>query len=98
MNGKNNCFKNNCYILGPTGPTGPPGSTIVVNSTKTGLPGTEASVTNSGTLDHVLLDFVIPRGEIGKAPTFQIGTVTTSKPGSDAAVTLTPIDQHTEKK
>lgn len=101
MKENNNFCKPNCYILGPTGPTGPqglPGSTINVKSTKTGAPGTEAEVINSGTLNNVLLDFIIPRGDTGKTPTFQIGTVTTSKPGSDASVTLTPTDQIAEKK
>ena len=39
---------NNCYVIGPTGPTGPRGpasTTIKVNSTSTGAPGTNASVT-----------------------------------------------------
>lgn len=95
MNEKNNFCKTNCYLLGPTGPTGPqglPGATIMVNSTKTGMPGTEAKVTNSGTPNNVLLDFIIPRGDTGKTPTFQIGSVTTSEPGSDASVTLTPTN------
>ena len=83
-----------CYILGPTGPTGPQGeptATIIVNSTTTGKPGTEAIVTNSGTKTNVLLDFTIPRGETGPAPSLSIGTVTTGEPGTNASVQLTPI-------
>lgn len=100
MNEKNDFCKSNCYILGPTGPTGPqglPSSTITVNSTETGPPGSDASVTNRGTPNNVILDFVIPRGDTGSAPTFQIGSVTTSEPGSNASVSLTPTDNGKEK-
>lgn len=55
-----------CYVQGPTGPTGPQGpATITVRSTTTGEPGTNASVTNGGTNQNLLLDFVIPRGADG---------------------------------
>ncbi|MCD7993526.1 MAG: spore surface glycoprotein BclB [Clostridia bacterium] len=52
---------------GPIGETGPTGAaaTITVGSVITGDPGTEASVTNSGTTEEAVLDFVIPRGEPG---------------------------------
>jgi len=64
-----NCYSN-CIsffsITGPTGPTGPQGpATITVRSTTTGDPGTNASVTNGGTNQNLLLDFVIPRGADG---------------------------------
>ena len=56
-----------CYVLGPTGPTGPAGaSTIAIGQTTTGLPGTNASVTNSGTSENVVLNFTIPRGNTGE--------------------------------
>ena len=52
--------------IGPTGPTGPAGpATITVGATTTGDAGTVASVTNSGTSENVVLNFVIPRGEQG---------------------------------
>lgn len=53
--------------VGPQGPTGPtgPGATIQVNSTVTGAPGTNASVTNVGSLQAAMFDFVIPRGDVG---------------------------------
>ena len=38
---------------------------VAVNSTTTGAPGTNASVTNSGDEVNVMLDFVIPRGATG---------------------------------
>lgn len=59
---------------GPTGPTGPVGpATITVGTTTTGLPGSEASVTNSGTSVNAVLDFVIPEGPTG--PTGATGAV-----------------------
>ena len=52
---------------GTQGPQGIPGiaATIAVNSTETGLPGTDALVTAGGTPSAVLLDFIIPRGDTG---------------------------------
>ena len=51
---------------GPTGPTGPAGpTTIVVGTTTTGDPGSLASVTNSGTIEDLVLDFSIPAGPTG---------------------------------
>lgn len=60
--------KCNCtpIIVGPTGPTGPVGAaTITVGTTTTTDPGTDATVTNSGTNENVILNFTIPRGEDG---------------------------------
>ena len=42
-------------------------ATVTVGSTTTGEPGTNASVTNSGTSSDAVLDFVIPRGLQGPA-------------------------------
>ena len=42
-------------------------ATVTVGSTTTGQPGTNASVTNSGTSSDAVLDFVIPRGNPGPA-------------------------------
>ena len=49
---------------GPQGETGPAGeaATIQIGSVETGAPGTPASVVNSGTETHAVLDFVIPQG------------------------------------
>lgn len=82
-----------CYVLGPTGPTGPqglPSATITVNSTKTGNPGTDAVVINSGDSNNVRLDFIIPAGKTGETPTLQIGTVKTGDPGTEASVNIRP--------
>lgn len=45
---------------------------VKVNSTTTGQPGTNASVTNVGDDENVLLDFIIPRGEKGDTPSLMI--------------------------
>lgn len=55
---------------GPTGPQGNPGAagtpaTVTVGTVTTGAPGTQASVTNSGTPSAAVFDFVIPRGATG---------------------------------
>ena len=59
--------------IGPTGPTGEAGTaaTIAVGTTTTGEAGTSASVTNSGTAEAAVFDFVIPQGVTG--PTGEIG-------------------------
>ena len=53
----------------PNGGGGGGGGTVTVNvgSTTTGQPGTNASVTNTGTSQAVVLAFVIPRGDVGPA-------------------------------
>lgn len=50
---------------------GPPGNAaeISIGAVTTGLPGSSASVTNSGTTDSVILDFAIPRGHTGSDAT-----------------------------
>lgn len=53
-------------IVGPTGPTGPQGpATITVGNVVTGLPGSNAAVTNTGTQENVILTFTIPQGPTG---------------------------------
>lgn len=63
--------------IGPQGPQGIQGekgdkgdkgnaATIDVGTVATGLPGTNASVTNSGTIHDAILDFTIPRGDKGE--------------------------------
>ena len=86
---------------GPKGDKGDTGdaATITVGSTSTGTPGTNASVTNSGTSSAAVLDFTIPRGDKGDkgdtgatgspgaAATISVGTTTTGQPGTNASVT-----------
>lgn len=55
---------------GPAGADGAPGkdgaaATVTVGTVATGEPGTDAAVTNTGTENAAVLDFVIPKGEKG---------------------------------
>jgi hypothetical protein len=52
---------------GPPGPQGPPGeaATVAVGTTSTGQPGSNASVTNSGTSSAAVLNFTVPAGATG---------------------------------
>lgn len=54
---------------GATGATGPQGAsgTMTVGSVTTGVAGSSAAVTNSGTSTAAVLDFTIPRGDTGAA-------------------------------
>ena len=79
---------------GATGATGPAGedgedglaATITVGTTTTGAPGTDAVVTNSGTENAAILNFVIPRGETGATgPTGATGATGEQGPAGTAA-------------
>lgn len=66
---------------GPQGEPGPQGeagqaAVIEIGTVTTGMPGTSAAVTNSGTMEHVILDFVIPRGEPGETGPGSTGSPT----------------------
>ena len=57
-------------IAGPTGATGATGipggaATVEVGNVTTGAPGTNAEVSNAGTAQNALLNFVIPQGSTG---------------------------------
>ena len=80
----------------PPVPPTPLAPTVTVGTTFTGAPGTSAVVTNSGTPQNAVLNFVIPRGETGAVgatglpgtpATVTVGTTTTGAPGTSAAVT-----------
>ena len=77
----------------PPVPPIPPAPTVNVGTTVTGVPGTNAMVTNSGTDQNAILNFVIPRGapgvagQPGTSATVTIGTTTTGTPGTNAVVT-----------
>lgn len=79
---------------GEKGDTGNPGeagkaATIEVGTTTNLVPGSRATVTNSGTDSAAVFNFGIPRGEDGEAATVDVGSVTTLPAGSDATVTNT---------
>lgn len=67
--------------------------TVAVGTTTTGAPGSSAGVVNSGSPTAIVLDFLIPRGDVGAtgptgaAATVAVGSTTTGAPGSSAAVT-----------
>ena len=52
---------------GPKGDPGGPGqaATVSVGSTTTGAPGSQASVTNSGSSSQAVFNFTVPQGEQG---------------------------------
>ncbi len=53
--------------VGPAGATGPTGAaaTASVGATTTGAPGSQASVTNSGTTSAAVFNFTVPQGAAG---------------------------------
>ena len=102
------CFQGPPGVTGAVGATGATGATgmaatIQVGSTTTGAPGTNASVTNTGTDSNAVLNFVIPAGATGAngatgadgtAATVQVGTTTTGTPGTNASVTNTGTESN----
>lgn len=62
-------------------PIGTGGNTVTVGMTTTGAPGTQASVTNSGTANDVVLDFTIPRGDDGAGSSYTLPVATASTLG-----------------
>ena len=108
---ENNAVLNFVIPAGATGANGADGATgadgtaatVQVGTTTTGAPGTNASVTNTGTESNAVLNFVIPAGATGAngadgadgtAATVQIGTTTTGAPGTDASVTNTGTESN----
>lgn len=77
-----NCGNSCCGMPGcPCTPICP--DTITIGTTITGAPGTEAQVTNSGTPQNPVLNFVIPQGSTGPIGPAGAGleTVTSFTPG-----------------
>lgn len=90
-------------IRGEQGMQGVPGidgvaATVAVGAVQTGEAGSPVEVTNSGTENEAILNFVIPqgvRGEQGvqgKAAQISVGTVITGEPGTQASVTNSGTD------
>ena len=65
--------------IGPAGKDGA-AATVAIGSVTTGNAGTDAQVTNSGTANAAILDFVIPKGETGATGTTP-GNATVTKAG-----------------
>jgi hypothetical protein len=81
---------------GPQGPIGPRGeigpATITLSDTVvTSSPGSNAAIENIGDARDVILQFTLPRGNVGpQGPaTIAVGNTTTVAAGSNAAVTNT---------
>ena len=79
---------------GQQGPQGQPGAdgqaaTIQIGTVTTGKPGSQASVTNSGTQSDVILNFTIPQGPRGPA-----GTQAVISAISGTSVELTNNTEH----
>lgn len=78
---------------GPTGATGP--ATITIGTTNPTGPDGVASVTNSGTSQDAVLNFVLrqgptgPNGPTGAAATVAVGTVGSTGPTGNASITNT---------
>lgn len=68
--------------IGPSGKDGV-AATVAIGSVTTGNAGTDAQVTNSGTANAAVLDFVIPKGDKGDtgAAGTTPGNATTTKAG-----------------
>lgn len=68
---------------------GPPGI-FAVGNVVTGAPGTSAAIATRTRADGAqLVDFTIPRGDVGASNVIGIGTVTTGAAGSAASATMT---------
>ena len=70
---------------GETGPQGPQGeaASVMIGTVTTGESGSSAKVTNSGTSQRAVLDFVLPAGPPGKnAPQIDDTQITNSNPWS----------------
>ena len=85
---------------GPAGPTGPTGAsgraaTISIGNVSTAEPGQNASVTNTGTTEAAVFDFVIPRGATGA--TGATGASITGATGATGATGITGPTGPTEQ-
>lgn len=87
-------------VIGEVGAQGPRGwaGTMAVGEVTTGAPGTDAAIENVGTVHDAILDFDIPRGDVGPqgiqgdegtAATITVGEVSTGAPGTDAEIVNT---------
>ena len=78
-------------IIGPTGPTGPTGP----SGGPTGPTGPQGEIGPTGATGATGATGPTgptgPRGDDAETPTFEIGSVTTGEPGTQASVIITPI-------
>lgn len=78
----NGQWKNCGRAQGPQGEEGK-AATIQIGTVTS---GTAPKVTNSGTSNTAVLDFVLQKGDKGEAASIQLGTVTTGEPGTDVVI------------
>lgn len=73
--------------------------TVDIGQTTTGAEGSSASVVNTGTSRHPILDFTIPKGDTGDAAGFATPTATanTLEPGSSATASVVASGADTSK-
>lgn len=84
---------------GQDGQDGAPGqaATIAVGTTTTGNPGTNASVTNSGSSSAAVFNFTIPRGADGTAGVTPVITATASVDSSTGTPSVTVYKTGTDE-
>ena len=81
---------------GETGATGPQGetgtaATIAIGTVTTGAPGSDATVSNSGTANAAIFDFTIPQGEQGiQGPKGDTGATGAQGPQGEPGAVFTP--------
>ncbi|MBS4961347.1 MAG: hypothetical protein KHZ62_11135 [Clostridiales bacterium] len=88
-----------CHCCQPHPPCPPTcdNPSITIGTTTTGMAGSQAMVTNSGTSCNAVLNFTIPQGQPGtpgQAATITVGTTTTGEAGTNAIVTNTGTAQN----
>ena len=67
-------------------------SAATATATQGNTAGVQAEVDSDGSANF---EFTLPKGDTGAtgpAPTIEIGSVTTGEPGTQASVTITPIE------
>lgn len=63
-------------------------NSISIGTVNTTAPGGNAAASVTGTVSDPILNFNLPRGNVGPAPSMAIGTVSTGTPGSAATATI----------
>ncbi len=77
---------------GAIGPTGPAGDDIEVRSTTTLNPTENARVVSSKVAQKTVLDFYIPKGDVGKSEQLKVGNVFSVDPDKQARITDRYLD------
>jgi hypothetical protein len=79
----------NLTLTAPQGPVGTP-ATVAIGTVNTGAPGSQASVSNSGTESAAVFNFAMPQGPVG--PTGAQGpTGATGAPGANGVASMAQL-------